>query len=151
MALNILQLHAQAYIDLLAADDVAPALVVLPGGVPRDPVSGKPSVAPPYVVVYFGFRTPKASDEPDKVGLEEAASSALYTVAACHSVGGNQHAALAVGGRVRAALLGVTPVIAGREVGPIKPADSAPVQRDETTGVMVADLVDVWEFLSLPG
>jgi len=151
VALNILQQHAQIFLDLLDADNGPPALVVLSGDVPRDATTGAPTTPPPYVLAYFGFRIPKAIEEPEKVGLEDAASLAIYTPAACHCVGGNQHAALAVGGRVRAALLGVTPVIAGRVCGPIKPADSAPVQRDESTGVLVSDLVDVYEFLSLPG
>lgn len=150
MALNILQAHVQVFLDLLGADDVTPPLVVLDGAVPRDPTSGAPSVPPPYVVVYFSFRTPSGTDEPDKVG-KEAESDVLYTTAYCHSVGGNQHAALAVGGRVRAALRGVTPSVAGRVCGPIKFADGPPVQRDESTGVLVADLTEVWQFLSLPG
>lgn len=144
MALNILQAHKQAVIDLLEADNVSPALVVCDGEV-------LPGTVPPYVLVYIGFRIPGAAEEPDKVSPEEAVSKALYAVAYCHSVGGNQHAALAVGGRVMAALHGITPTISGRGCGPIKRPDGNPVQRDETTGVGVFDLVDVYEFLSLPG
>jgi hypothetical protein len=151
MALNILQAHAQAFLDLLDGDNTSPALVVLAGENPRDPVTGKPSIPPPYVLLYIGFRTPGAAEEPDKVSPEDAVSSALYTTAYCHSVGGNMHAALAVGGRVRAALHGVTPVITGRDCGPIKRPDGNPVSRDESTGVLVSDLIDVYEFLSLPG
>lgn len=143
MALNLLQLHAKVFLDQLDADDAPPPLVVLNGEVPS-------GVTPPYVVVYFTFRTPSGTDEPDKVSLE-ATSDVLYTSAYCHSVGGNQHASLAVAGRVRAALRGVTPTVAGRVCGPITFADSTPVQRDETTGTRVFDLVDVWQFLSLPG
>ena len=124
---------------------------MLSGDVPRDATTGAPTTPPPYVLVYIGFRIPKAVEEPEKVSLEEGASNAIYTTAFCHSVGGNQHAALAVGSRVRAALLGVAPAISGRECGPIKPADSAPIQRDESTGVLVSDLFDAYEFLSLPG
>jgi hypothetical protein len=151
VALNILQAHAQAVLDLLDGDDVPPALVVLAGENPRDPNTGAPSTPPPYVLVYIGFRVPGADEEPDKVSPELAVSQALYTTAVCHSVGGNQHAALAVAGRVRAALHGVTPTIAGRGCGPIKWADGAFVQRDETTGVLISDLVTEYEFLSLPG
>lgn len=150
MALNILQLHAKVYLDLLAADVGPPPLVVFRGGVPLDPNTGKPTIGPPYVVVYFAFRTPSGVDEPDKVSLE-ATSDVLYTSAYCHSVGGDEHAALAVGGRVRGALRGVRPVISGRECGPIGWADGAPVQRDETTGTSVFDLVETWQFTSLPG
>lgn len=150
MALNILQAHIQAILDLLDADDVPPALVVLSGENPRDPSTGLPSTPPPYVLVYVSFRVPGANEEPDKVSPEDAVSAALYTTAMCHSVGGNQHAALAVGGRVRAALHGVTPAVAGRGCGPIKRTDGSFVQRDETTGVVISDLVDEYEFLSLP-
>lgn len=151
MALNILQAHAQAFVDLLEADNTSPALVVLSGDNPRDPATGFPSTPPPYVLLYVGFRIPGGAEEPDKVSPEDAASKALYTTAICHSVGGNQHAALSVSGRVYAALLGVTPTVAGRTCGPIKRPDGNPVGRDESTGVLVSDHVDVWEFLSLPG
>lgn len=151
MALNILQAHAQAFLGLLAADVGPPALVVLSGENPRDAATGLPSVPPPYVLLYIGFHVPGAAEEPDKVSPEQAASQALYAIATCHSVGGNQHAALAIGGRVFAALHGVTPSIAGRGCGPVKRVDGNPVSRDETTGVLVSDLVDVYQFLSLPG
>lgn len=151
MALNILQAHAQAFLDLLDADNGPPPLVVLSGDNPRDPATGFPSTAPPYVLVYIGFRVPGGAEEPDKVSPEDAASKALYTTVTCHSVGGNQHAALAVAGRVMTALLGVMPAVTGRSCGPIKRPDGNPVQRDESTGVLVSDHVDVYEFLSLPG
>jgi hypothetical protein len=151
VALTILQQHAQVYLDLLNADVGPPALVVLSGSVPRNTAGNLPTTPAPYVLVYIGFRIPRGGDEPDKVGFEDAASKAIYTTATCHSVGGNQHAALAVGGRVRAALLGVFPAVSGRSCGPIKWGDGIPVQRDETTGVVVSDLVDAYEFLSLPG
>lgn len=142
MALNILQAHAQVVLDLLDADNTAPALVVHNGEVPA-------AARPPYVVVYFVFRTPSGTDEPDKVSLE-AHSDVLYTSAYCHSVGGNQYASLAVGGRVRAALRGIIPAVAGRVCGPIAFADGSPVRRDETTGVSVFDFTEVWEYVSLP-
>lgn len=151
MALNILQAHAQVFLDLLDADDASPPLTVLYGENPRDPVTGKPSTPPPYVLLYLGFRTPSGADEPDKVSFE-AASDLLYATAVCHSVGGNPHASLAVAGRVRTALRGIRPVIAGRgECSRIGNVDSSPTSRDETTGVAVFDTVDVWEFFSLPG
>jgi hypothetical protein len=142
VALNILQLHKQVFLDLLDADDVSPPLVVLDGQ-----VAGQ---APPYVLLYIALRTPSGVDEPDKVSLE-ATSDVLNATAYCHSVGGGQHAALAVADRVRAALRGVVPVIANRVCFPIGQVDGQPVQRDETTGVPVFDQVDVWQFTSLPG
>lgn len=143
MALNILQAHKQVFLDLLDADNVAPALVVLDGQVPE-------GTSPPYVLIYTGFRTPSGAEEPDKVS-KEAASDVLYATAYCHSVGGNPHASLAVAGRVRVALRGVQPAIAGRgECSQIGQADWAPSSRDETTGTPVFDTIDVWEFFSLP-
>lgn len=143
MALNILQAHKQALLDLLDADNVPPALVALDGLVPD-------GQTPPYVLLYFGFRTPSGVDEPEKVSLE-AASDVLYATATCHSVGATAHGSLAVAGRVRAALRGVQPVIAGRgECGRIGQVDGAPTVRDETTGIAVFDTVDVWQFFSLP-
>lgn len=150
MALNILQAHKKAFLDLLDADNVPPALVVLDGQVPRDPLTGLPSVPPPYVLLYMGFRTPSGAEEPEKVSFE-AASDVLYAIGTFHSVGGNPHASLAVAGRVRAALRGIQPVIAGRgECSRIGHADWAPTSRDETTGTPVFDTVDVWQFFSLP-
>ena len=143
MALNILQLHKQAFLDLLDADNASPALVVLDGLVPDGQTA-------PYVLLYIGFRTPAGPDEPEKVSLE-AASDVLYATATCHSVGGNAHASLGVAGRVRAALSGVQPAIAGRAgCSRIQQIDGAPTNRDETTGIALFDTVDVWQFFSLP-
>jgi len=143
VALNILQLHKQVFLDLLEADNAVPALVVLDGEVPNGTTA-------PYVLIYTRFRTPSGAEEPDKVSFE-AASDVLYATAFCHSVGGNAHASLAVAGRVRAALRGVRPVIAGRaDCSRIGNVDGSPTSRDETTGVAVFDTVDAWEFLSLP-
>jgi hypothetical protein len=143
VALNILQAHKQVILDLLDADNVPPSLVVLDGVVPD-------GITAPYVLLYMGFRTASGAEEPEKVS-KEAPSDVLYATAYCHSVGGNSHASLAVAGRVRAALRGIQPVIAGRgECSQIGQADWAPTSRDETTGAAVFDTVDVWEFFSLP-
>lgn len=149
MALNILQLHKKAFLDLLDADNTSPALLVLDGIVPGPPqqTTWQP---PPYVLLYFALTTPSGVDEPDKVSLENT-SDVLNAIAWCHCVGGDQHAALAVAGRVRAALRGVTPVISNRVCAPIVQSDSQPTQRDETTGTPVFDQVDIWQFTSLPG
>jgi hypothetical protein len=137
-----LQAHAQVFLDLLDADSDAPALVALNGQVQKTQL-------PPYVVVYFRLHTPAGTEAPEKVSLE-ATSDVLDAWAYCHSVGGNPTAALAVAGRVRAALLGVEPVIAGRICYPIVHDDSQPTNRDETTGTPVYDHVDVYRFTSQP-
>lgn len=143
MTLNILQAHAQAVLDLLDADDTTPPLVVLNGHVPTGQL-------PPYALLYFAFRTPSGVDEPQKVSLEST-SDVLNTTAYCHCVGGDLFAALAVAGRVRAALRGVTPTVAGRVCAPIGHVDGSPTRRDEETGADYFDQVDVWAYTSLPG
>jgi hypothetical protein len=47
---SIQQTHAQVFLDLLDADNAAPALVVLDGHVDTE--------VPPYVLLYFAFHTP---------------------------------------------------------------------------------------------
>jgi hypothetical protein len=138
---SAIQAHAQAFLSLLDADDVPPSLVVLDGQ-----VKGQ---LPPYVLVYFRLHTPEGTEVPEKVALEDT-SDVLDTWAYCHSVGGNPTAARAVAGRVRAALLGVEPVIADRVCYPIVHDDSQPTNRDETTGTPVFDHVDVYKFTSQP-
>lgn len=136
--MNILQLHAQVFLGLLGAD---PDLAVLHGKVDRNP---------PYVLLYFAFRTPSGTDEPQKVG-KEATSDVLVTTAYCHSVAKTPLTALAVAGQVRAALLGIFPAVAGRICYPIEHADGPPLQRDESTLADVFDQVDVYRFISQPG
>lgn len=134
--------HAKAVLDLLDADNTAPALVVLDGLVP----SGQ---TPPYVLVYFSIGTPSAELAPDKTSLNFD-GTAVDLQAYCHSVGGNGAAARAVATRVRNALLNVTPTVAGRSCFPIRWQEGQPPQRDETTGTPVFDQVDVYGFTSLP-
>lgn len=135
--------HAQVYLTLLDADDASPALVPLDSVVPK-------LQTPPYVLLYFAFRTPTGVDEPDKVSLEDT-SDVLNATATCHSVGTTPGSARAIASRVRACLLGVVPVISGRVCFPITHQDGPPTQRDETTGVTVFDQIDQYQFTSLPG
>src|SRR5690349_14794815 len=133
--MNVLQAHAAAFLDLLDADDTSPALVVHNGTVSKTQVAGEP-----YVLVYFRLRTPWSTEVPEKVSLEQV-SDVIDADAYCHSVGANPVACLAVAGRVRAALLGKTPDVAGRLCYPIGHEDSQPANRDESTGTAVFDLV----------
>lgn len=130
--------HAQALLALLDADNTAPALVVYDGKVP----SGIDPKATPYVLVYFDSNDP----ELDK----EARPWLFEMVATCHSVGGNAQAARMVADRVRTALVGVRPTVAGRTCGPITREPGMPPQRDETTGSTVMDQVDLYRLRSLP-
>lgn len=144
MTANVLQAHTRAVLALLDADDASPPLVVCNGIV----LAG---VTPPYVLVYFALRTPTGVEVPQLVSLEQT-SDVLVLSAYCHSVGYDiPDAALAVAGRVRARLLGVRPVIAGRVCFPITHADGPPTSRDENTQRPVFDQIDLYQFTSLPG
>jgi hypothetical protein len=138
-----IQAHARAVLDLLDADNTAPALVVLDGFVPA-------GQEPPYVLVYFYVATPDGLTAPDKVSLNFD-SSVVDLWAYCHSVGGNAVAARAVATRVRTALLDVTPVVSGRSCFPIRWREGQPAGRDELTGPLIVDQVDVYGFTSVPG
>lgn len=141
--MTVVQAHAAAFLALLDADNTAPALVVHDGRVPD-------AGAPPYVLVYVTASTPDAVQAPALVDLTMN-SDVIEARAYCHSVGGNAQAARAVAGRVRAALLNVTPAVAGRVCWPIRYDDGQAPQRDESTGVLVMDQVDVYCLLSVPG
>ena len=129
--------HADAVLALLRAADGS--LTVHDGAVPTGGV-------PPYVLVYFGDDDPEL---PDSRPLEGASERFVLRVYA-HSVGGNAAAARAVGERVRAALLDVVPAIAGRACWPIRREESSPPQRDESTGILVMDRVDIYRVESVP-
>lgn len=144
-----IQAHAQAVLDLLDADNTAPALVVLDGFVPKDPATQK-SIPPPYVLLYFTVSSPTATDAPDSTDLTFDQRRVVLE-AYCHSVGGNAAAARAVATRVRNALLNVKPTITGRTCAPIRHVDNQPPQRDETTGTLVFDQIDIYRFQSVPG
>lgn len=132
----IIQAHADAYLALLRADT---ALTVCDGSVPQGTV-------PPYVLVYLADDDPENPDSRSLVG-----GSARYLVRAyCHCVGGDQIAARAVAQRVRARLLDVVPVVAGRLCFPIRREYSVPPQPDETTGTVVMDAVSVYRLESVP-
>jgi hypothetical protein len=133
------QLHAQAVLALLDADNTSPALVVLDGKVPT-------AQLPPYVLVYFSDHDPDDAESRKLPG----ASTRHVTRAYCHSVGGDQTAARAVAVRVRTALLDVIPTVAGRVCWPIRREEGQPVQRDEQTGAAVWDKVDLYRVESLP-
>ncbi|GAB2951911.1 hypothetical protein GCM10027280_45370 [Micromonospora polyrhachis] len=140
--MSIIQAHAQALLDLLAAAPGTVPLVVLDGAVP----AGR---TPPYVLAYLTVRTPSGEMPADSTSLDMDSDRIVLT-AYLHCVGGNAAAARAVAGRVRGQLLNVVPVIAGRECWPIRQDDGQPPQRDETTGVLVMDQVDVYRLETLP-
>ncbi len=130
--------HAAAVLGLLDADNTAPALNVHDGKVPPNT---DPKTAP-YVLVYFDSNDP----EFDK----EAAPYRFEMTAICHSVGGSARAARMVADRVRAALLGVSPLVVGRACFPITREAGSPPDRDESTGSLVMDQIDVYTIRSIP-
>lgn len=135
-----IQDHASAYLDRLRGD---PELTVYDGAVPKGAV-------PPYLLVYLTFSTPDAEMSPDKVPLTFD-SNVGEARAYCHCVGANGVAARAVGQRVLTRLQNWRPVIGGRDCSPVRWQEGQPAQRDETTGVLVMDQVDVYGFTSVPG
>lgn len=137
------QLHAASILALLDADDVSPALVVRDGVVPSGSV-------PPYVLVYFAVDSPEAGIDFGGTSDLSYSSRRVDCYAYCHSVGGNGAAARAVAARVRAVLLDVVPTITGRTAFPIRLTESQPPVRDETTGVLVMDQVDVYRLSTIP-
>ncbi|MFE7869762.1 hypothetical protein ACFUYE_05355 [Micromonospora humida] len=140
--------HARAVLDLLDAVDDNPPLVVYDGAVPKDSTTGK-SKPPPYVLVYVAVLTPSGEMPADSTSLDMD-SDRVVLRAYCHSVGANGQAARMVADRVRAALLGVTPTIAGRDCWPIRHDEGLPADRDESTGLLVMDQVDVYRLESVP-
>ncbi len=109
-----------------------------------------PPVKPPYSVVYFTIVTPDGERAPDAVSLA-GDSDVIILKIYVHNVGGSAQAARNVGWKVRAALLNVKPVIAGRVCGKIgqEPDEVAPI-KDESTGTLIMDLADVYRLRSVP-
>lgn len=134
-----IQAHANAFLDRLRTDA---QLKVFDGAVDK-------GATPPYALVYLTFWTPDGELAPDKVPLTFN-SDVVELRGYCHCVGANAVAARAVAQRVRAALLNQRLTIAGRACFPIRWKDGNPDQRDETTGVLVMDQVDVYGFTSVP-
>lgn len=114
----------------------APALRVFDGSVDARTV-------PPYLVAYISTTAPEATS------LEEPWDKVTCT-AVIHYVGSNAAACRVLADRGWAALLGLTPEIDGRDCGPIRLVDSQPPRRDESTGQLIVDQVDVFEYASLP-
>ncbi|GIF08659.1 hypothetical protein [Actinoplanes siamensis] len=116
-----------------------PALTVSDG--PADP-QNPPDL--PYVVPYISI------DVPDAVSFEEAYDKVTCTIAV-HSVAGNSDAVRRVADRVLAALLGLRPVIPGRDCSRIRRVDGQPPDWDRSTGRLLVWQVDVFEYETLPG
>lgn len=133
MADTLDQLHADVGLDLLRADVGPPALVVYDSAVPKVPATS-------YVLVYTHIERPSDHAANSADGMSDTVTVRWY----CHCVGPNAASARAVAMRVRAALLDVRPSIAGRSCGLIRQESTVPPTRDESTGVLVIDTVQVY-------
>lgn len=137
---------ADAFLALLAtAPGGPPALTVYDGFVPVDPEAA-------YALVYFYIETPDGLQAPDAVNIT-GDSEVIDAWAYVHCVGAEPQAARAaraIAGRVRKAVLNQTLTVTGRSCFPIRWREGQPPQRDEQTGVVVFDQVDVYAFRSLP-
>jgi hypothetical protein len=138
---------ADAFLALLAtAPGGPPALAVYDGAVPDGP-------APAYALVYFLIETPDGLTAPDAVPFT-LASTVIDALAYVHCVGAEPQAARAaraVAGRVRAAVLDQVLTVPNRQCFPIRWDSGQPPVRNELTGLVVFDQVDVYRFRSVPG
>lgn len=131
--------HADAVLALARGPGPGTAMTVLDGANPDN-------VPPPYVLVYFTDNDPEEPESRPLSGLPQR-----YVLRAiCHLVGGNAAATRALGDKLRARLLNVVPVVAGRQCMPIRREESLPPERDESTGSLVMDRVDVYRLESEP-
>lgn len=135
----MIEAHAAAVLALLDADNTPPALPVFDGFVP----AGTDPPSTPYVVVYFD------SGRPDLTFTGVSHRFQLHVT--CHSVAGGAQSCRIVAERVAAALLDVTPFVAGRKCWPIRWEQGSPPIRHERTGTLVMNQVDVYVLTSAPG
>jgi hypothetical protein len=126
------QALANAGLNLLRADA---SLTVYDSKAPT-------GAAPPYVLVYTTVDRPSEDEDNSGDGRTRVWTGRWI----CHCVGAGEDgiAARAVAQRVRTALLDVRPVIAGLSCGLIRLEQSDPPQKDETTGSLVLDAVEVF-------
>lgn len=136
---NVIADHSAAVLALLNANLVLAGKVFY-GKVPD------PTPAPPYVVVYMSHESLPGAEGDTLSGESAQITTRIY----CHGVGADAIAADAMSYQVRASLLDVVPVIAGRTCGQIYQDASPPPQPDESTGTLVMDKVDMYRFASTP-
>jgi hypothetical protein len=130
--------HADAILTALRTSG-SPALTVHDGRVPD-------GGAPPYILAYFSDDYP--SDSP---ALALPGESRLYVVRVyLHCVGSNAAAARAMAARATTALLDVVLTVPGRTCWPIRRESGSPPRRDETTGRLVMDKIDIYRLSTLP-
>ena len=136
------ELHAQAALTLLAANDVLDGRVF-------DGVVPSPTPTPPYALVYTTVEW--LSDDDALASTLDHLSLTCRTTWLVHCVGATAAAARAVAMQVRSALLDQRPTITGRACQMITQEDVQPPVRDETLGSLVMDLVVTYQMLTAPG
>jgi hypothetical protein len=130
--------HAQVFLAALASNPNLTVSRAFDGVVPS------PTPDPPWVLTYVTVSWPR-----DGIGTALTAQQVTVTATAtCHCVGLNAAAARAVGMQVRSSLLNLKPVIAGRSCTPVKQDESLAPDRDESTGRLVMDQVQVFSYTS---
>lgn len=130
--------HADAGLDLIEAT----GLTVYRGKLPPT-VS---TLTPPWVLVYTAVEWP---DDDGDHGLDHASSTCITTWY-CYCSGTTDTSVLAVTGRVRAALVDVTPTITGRVCSPIGQTASEPARAHEGTGASVLTALSIYELRTRP-
>lgn len=137
--MTVVKDHADALLALASGPGPGTPMTVLDGAVPEGTV-------PPYVLAYFSDADPEEPDSRPLSGLPQR-----YVLRAIfHLVGGNAAATRALGDKLRARLLNVVPPVAGRQCFPVRREDSVPPERDESTGSLVMDRVDIYRLESEP-
>lgn len=126
--------HAAAVMALLDPDPVWNAY---DGALPN------PTPALPYWVVYFEGSYPDLTF----TGVTKEFQLRITL----HNVGGNAQADRLGSDRAAALLLNARPTVSGRSCYRIRWEESVPPQRDETTGRLVMDQVDVYGLKTVPG
>lgn len=135
-----LQDHADAVLDLLAADTTLVVFEEPDGG----PNTIPPGTMPPYVSVHM---VAARTQGPDLAMRSTRMAVRIYT----HSVGQNDVAARVVSDRVAAALLDKKPFIEGRVVFPIRQEVGNDPREDESSGYLVSTITETWRLETLPG
>lgn len=140
MADNLEAVHMNAGLDLLRAA----GLTVYPDADGNVPLAR--DRAETYVLAYVSIERPTGGASNRINGDSDTWITRYY----CHCVGPNEYSAGAIAGRVRVAMLDVTPAMAGRTPTPIRQDADQPTQRDESTGTAVYDRVVVYRLRTSP-